>query len=173
MRPSSILKPEKKLIEIAIDDAPEAGEAKERKRSRSKIRTETVEELMIPDPTATILLLKDKVGCNVLIEAARNGYADCVYALMKHGANPMHQDKEKWSPLHYAAALGHMAVAKVLLESDYQNKKMGEAQLLLLDRRKRTPLLLAAKNGQFEVNIKLSLPSLFADASIDYGTLLV
>ena len=50
--------------------------------------------------------------------AAYLGYDDIVRHLLTHGADPRAEERfHKWSPLHFAAAEGHMNVVKELLKA--------------------------------------------------------
>lgn len=43
----------------------------------------------------------DKLGHSALTLAVKNGRAKCVEILLKHKANPNHEDQLKATPLHY------------------------------------------------------------------------
>lgn len=84
-------------------------------------------------------------GQTVLHVAAQYKHADCVQSLIDCGANVYLQDKQKQSALHIACTYGDLATVKILCDA-------GESKLmLLLDKLRRPAILLAAKNGHFEI----------------------
>lgn len=55
-------------------------------------------------------------GMTPLVEATYYGFAPTVRTLLKHGADPNIQDKDKRTALHYAAASGRKDIVKILLD---------------------------------------------------------
>jgi ankyrin repeat protein len=58
---------------------------------------------------------KDEGGASALHHAASEGKESVVRSLLHAGANPLSKDGKGWTPLHYAAANGHIAVAILLI----------------------------------------------------------
>ena len=63
--------------------------------------------------------------------------------LVQNGVNVKKADKLGWTPLHRAAFLGHLEVAKIL--------KNCEADINARDKANRTPLYYAEKEGHEEI----------------------
>ncbi|GFY24003.1 poly polymerase tankyrase-1 [Trichonephila clavipes] len=53
----------------------------------------------------------------LLHHASRNGYERIIEVLMKHKANPNIHDKDKCTPLHYAAEFSHFGIVTTLLSN--------------------------------------------------------
>ncbi|XP_063533011.1 uncharacterized protein LOC134743492 [Cydia strobilella] len=61
--------------------------------------------------------INKSIGESHLHRAARLGYTDCVaYCLEKIGAEPTAKDNAGFTPLHVAAAKGHVRIARLLLQ---------------------------------------------------------
>ncbi|WP_353273625.1 ankyrin repeat domain-containing protein [Wolbachia endosymbiont (group A) of Agelastica alni] len=75
--------------------------------------------------------------------AAKHGDIEIVNALIKAGANVNAENKDKWTPLHFAAAWGHKDVLEVLLTAG--------ANVNAENKNKWTPLYLAAVRGHKDV----------------------
>lgn len=61
--------------------------------------------------------INKSIGETHLHRAARLGYTDCVaYCLEKMGCDPSAKDNAGFTPLHVAAARGHVRIAKLLLQ---------------------------------------------------------
>jgi ankyrin repeat protein len=78
----------------------------------------------------------NSAGETPLMMAALRGEADAAQALIAHGASPV---KDGWSPLHYAATGGNVAVIKLLLARG--------APIDARSPNRSTPLMMAAKYG--------------------------
>jgi uncharacterized protein len=83
---------------------------------------------------------ESKVGETALMLASLNGELDTVKALVKRGANI---NKLFWSPLHYAAANGHLSVVEYLVEN--------HAYIDAESANNTTPLMMAARHKHITV----------------------
>lgn len=81
-----------------------------------------------------------------LHRAARLGDAQTVAALLEQGADRQARDDEGWTPLHWAAHLGHRDVAELLLTGALNGEGANSP-----DNFGRTPLHLAAAAGHAEL----------------------
>ncbi|KAJ3055438.1 hypothetical protein HK097_010471 [Rhizophlyctis rosea] len=96
-------------------------------------------------PSADYTVLKD--GYTAIHFASHYGHPKTVQALLDAGANPLHPDKkQKSNALHHAARMGHLPVLETLF-----NHSTVPAAVDSVDKFGRTPLILAAKNGHYEV----------------------
>ncbi|XP_031631934.1 serine protease Hayan-like [Contarinia nasturtii] len=77
-----------------------------------------------------------------LLGATKDGRADAVKTLIDHGANVNVEDKDKYTPLQWAALLGRLEVIKTLIEN--------RANVNVEDKNKRQPIHLAAWSGHTE-----------------------
>ena len=84
-----------------------------------------------------------KEDLTALIYYAKQGLINCVVLCIKYDANVNCCDSDKWTPLHYACANGHLAVCKLLLEN--------RANIEATTRNKSTPLHQACYFGQLAV----------------------
>lgn len=78
-----------------------------------------------------------------LAEAARRGDEEATRAYLLNGASSTVRDRHGWTPLHYAAADGHLEVCRLLLSAGADR----DAQLPDLS----TPLMLAVEEAQLRV----------------------
>jgi uncharacterized protein len=83
---------------------------------------------------------ESKNGENALMMAALHGDLETVKALVKRGANI---NKPLWTPLHYAAANGHLLVVEFLVEND--------AYIDAESPNNTTPLMMAARHKNITV----------------------
>jgi uncharacterized protein len=83
---------------------------------------------------------ESKNGENALMLAALHGDLETVKALVKRGANV---NKPLWTPLHYAAANGHLSVVEFLVEND--------AYIDAESPNNTTPLMMAARHKNITV----------------------
>jgi len=83
-----------------------------------------------------------------LREAAMVGDLITVDLLLRAGKRPSDADKERYTPLHWAAAKGHVLVAKRLIEFGAELEKKGGKFLL-------TPLHMAAGEGHLNTSLSL------------------
>lgn len=88
---------------------------------------------------------RSRAGESALLLASIRGHLPIVRALLDAGADPTGSD---WTPLHYAAAGGHEAVCKLLLDRG--------AAIDARTANGTTPLMMAARQGHFAV-VKLLL----------------
>lgn len=72
------------------------------------------------------------------------GHEACVEALLQHGSSFLAQDSRGRSPLHLAAACGHVGVLRALL-------KIQKSVLVLKDNCGYTPLHWACYNGKSNI----------------------
>ncbi len=112
-----------------------------------------IQALREPSPHAAMALLESpqtKVEVRTaqdespLMLAALNGYLDVCQKLIALDADV---NKPGWAPLHYAATGGHLAVMRVLLESD--------AYIDAASPNQTTPLMMAAGYGTVDAVILL------------------
>jgi len=80
--------------------------------------------------------------------AAMVGDLITVELLLKAGKRPSEEDNERYTPLHWAAAKGHVQVAKRLIEFGAELEKRGGKFLL-------TPLHMAAGEGHLNTSLLL------------------
>jgi cytohesin len=80
-----------------------------------------------------------------LHEAAMLGDLMAVEFLLKEGKRPSEEDKEHYTPLHWAVAKGHVHVARQLIEFGADLEKRGGRFLL-------TPLHMAAGEGHLNTS---------------------
>ena len=78
-----------------------------------------------------------------LMIASQKGHADNLYSLLQNGANPNLSNKQKRSAMHYVGLGGDVRCLKLLLEA--------RGKVNHQDAHGYTPLLLAAKNGHYDV----------------------
>lgn len=83
-----------------------------------------------------------------LHEAATLGDLITVELLLRAGKRPSEEDKDRYTPLHWAAAKGHVQVAKLLIEFGAELEKRGGKFLL-------TPLHMAAGEGHLNTSLLL------------------
>jgi uncharacterized protein len=83
---------------------------------------------------------ESKAGETALMMAAFNGELSSVKALVKRGATV---NKPLWSPLHYAAANGHLSVVEFLVEN--------HAYIDAESANNTTPLMMAARHKHITV----------------------
>eukprot|EP01105_Mastigella_eilhardi_P025706 TRINITY_DN707_c0_g1_i5.p1 TRINITY_DN707_c0_g1~~TRINITY_DN707_c0_g1_i5.p1 ORF type:complete len:2532 (-),score=631.38 TRINITY_DN707_c0_g1_i5:1348-8943(-) len=95
-----------------------------------------------PSPMRNPINLKDRHGNTALAYAVLGNCPDCVRELMKAGAVSV-ANANKYTPVTTASYMGYTQCLKVLL-------KEGHIKLDVRDRIKRTPLMLAVKNGNVE-----------------------
>lgn len=76
-----------------------------------------------------------------LHEAVIGCHKDIVKFLLSNGANQLIRDEHGFSPLHHACKLGHMSIARILIEGP-----AGKRALLLQDNNDQRPLDIAANN---------------------------
>jgi cytohesin len=76
------------------------------------------------------------------------GDLSTVELLLKAGNRPSEEDKERYTPLHWAAAKGHVQVARRLIEFGAELEKRGGTFLL-------TPLHMAAGEGHLNITLLL------------------
>ena len=94
----------------------------------------------------TMFFKKDNVH-ERLLEAARQGLVTVAQDCINRGADVAIKDKTGWTPLHYAAGLGHQKIVAILLDHGAQvnaNNKIG-----------LTPLQLAKGGGHKEIETML------------------
>jgi cytohesin len=83
-----------------------------------------------------------------LHEAATLGDLKTVELLLRAGKRPSEEDKERYTPLHWAAAKGHVQVTKRLIEFGAELEKRGGKFLL-------APLHMAAGEGHLNTSLLL------------------
>uniref|UniRef100_A0A8C5C8E9 Ankyrin repeat domain 52 n=1 Tax=Gadus morhua TaxID=8049 RepID=A0A8C5C8E9_GADMO len=98
------------------------------------------EALRVLTETLVSLDVRDSQGRTALYLAAQRGFARCVEMLLKHGATCLLKDyRRKWTPLHAAAAEGHMDSLLILV-----NREESADILDSTDIQGQTALMLAA-----------------------------
>jgi uncharacterized protein len=105
---------------------------------------------------------RDSLGIPVLAVAAQLGDVNTVKALLAHGAQPDVPDNEGNAALAHAAWRGHADVVQLLLAAKPSPRIERE------NRQGETPLMLAAKNGRYEVAAVLLKAGAAVDAA-DYA----
>ncbi|KAF0720463.1 Aste57867_289 [Aphanomyces stellatus] len=87
-------------------------------------------------------------GLRPLHHAAKHGHADVVQLLLEHGANTNAGTSNKESPLALAAEAGHLECVQALLAHK-------TTIVDILNKVRRTPLMLAVMNGHVQVAVAL------------------
>ena len=89
-------------------------------------------DLLVHMPnTGKLIEAKDAEGKTALHIAAHSADADTVKLLLLQEANVNCQDGDNWTPLHYAAAQGHVSVLELLIDQ-------GKAKTTARDRNAHT-----------------------------------
>ncbi|KAM3134056.1 hypothetical protein pb186bvf_013782, partial [Paramecium bursaria] len=88
--------------------------------------------------------LKNKEGNAAIHLAAQYGHLDCLIELLSKNALPKQPGQNGSQPIHLAAAYGHFHIVKFL-------KDQAKANINSIDKYGRTPLAMAARNGNLEI----------------------
>ncbi|VDO06853.1 unnamed protein product [Rodentolepis nana] len=99
------------------------------------------------EPTVRNVLHVDRFAISVekpsLIDVAMEGLAEEMRDLLRIGEDPLECDLDGNTPLHHAAALGHLKCVTVLIEQRVPLEPLNDAEI--------TPLMMAAQNGHVDV----------------------
>jgi ankyrin repeat protein len=82
--------------------------------------------LDIPSNIIINLECVDKEQCTPLHRAAAKNFADIVYFLLEHGANPNAKNVLQSTPLHFGAASGAAEATNALLNCDAEKNEKDE-----------------------------------------------
>lgn len=87
-----------------------------------------------------LLLVKDKGGMNAMAYACKYGHTEVVEILLEHKAKVNAGcGSMRMPPLSWAAAYGHLELCEYLVDN--------KGRTLSKDKFKRTPLIMAVRNG--------------------------
>jgi ankyrin repeat protein len=99
---------------------------------------------LILETTPGLINTKTKKSMNALAFASKNGHTKCVEVLLQFkGRVNAGCGIERMTPLCWAAAHGHYELTEFLLDN--------KARVLSKDKYKRTPLILAVRNGNSKI----------------------
>lgn len=91
-----------------------------------------------------MLKLKDRQGMDAMAYSCENQNQACIDVLLQHGAKINNGvGKERMTPLHYAASRGNFDLCDFLIEK--------KAKVNSKDKFKRSPLVMAVRNGHLKV----------------------
>ena len=129
-----------------LDENENAQKIVQCKKSSMNALVKILNELSQQENYIDLLNDQDVHGCTCVHYASKFGYANCLKLLISYGADINFKNKDKQSPLHFAAKYGRNTSCLQILNCDSYTNNINEKDITGM-----TPLHWAARNGHTRV----------------------